>query len=261
MSGEALDRLTAEIAVEEAAARGETLSVSALLDGFDRLARGVRMPPRFDLPEAIARLNLHLFQTEGFGPAGDDYGAPASSLLDQVFARRRGLPILLSVVYLEVARRVGVELDGVGFPGHFLVASRDHEPRFFLDPYHQGRILDRARLRSQLDRLRRRPIGEPEFEQALRPVGAAHIRIRMNNNLKGAHLRADDLEGAIRASVRMLAVAPHLQGEQRELALMRLHQGRREEAVGGLETYLAAWPTAPERADLEALLEDLRASR
>lgn len=261
MDDAGLDRLAAAIAVEEAEARGEPLELEALVRQLDDFARGVRMPPVCPLPEAIARINLHLFDGEGFSPAEEDYGHPESSLLDRVLQRRRGLPILLCVVYMEVARRVGVTLEGVGFPGHFLVSPRDAEPRFFLDPYHRGRVLDTARLRAQLDRLRRRPIGLPELQLALRPVDTRHIQIRMNNNLKGAYLRNDDIDGAIRSSVRMLAVEPHLQGEQRELALMRVHQGRAHEAIDGLQRYLEAFPDAPERADLLALCEELRSSR
>ncbi|MCB9672077.1 MAG: tetratricopeptide repeat protein [Alphaproteobacteria bacterium] len=252
-----LDRVLARIAVEEAAARGEQVDEDALVTELDRLARGVRMPPTCPIHQAVARINLHLFDSCGFGPATDDYGHPSASLLDQVLARKRGLPIVLCLVYMEVGRRCGVELDGVGFPGHFLVSPRRAEPRFFLDPYHQGRVLDVDRLHDQLARLRRRRVRADELESALQPVGEEHIRIRLDNNLKGAYLREDDIDGAIRASARILAVSPHLQGEQRDLALMRVHQGRRDEAIAGLDAYLAAWPDAREADDLRALRDEL----
>lgn len=259
MSSVRLDEVLAAIAVEEAAARGETVVADDLLGALDALAKGVRMPPTWTLTEAVARLNLHLFQTEGFGPAKEDYGQPESSLLDQVLQRRRGLPILMCVLYMEVARRVGVSVDGVGFPGHFLVSPRDGESRFFLDPYHEGRVLDPDRLREQLGRIRNRQVPADELEHVLRPVGPLHIQVRLNNNLKGAFLRQDDIDGAIRATARMLQVAPHLQGEQRDLALMRVHQGRRQEAVDGLLAYLDTFDAAPEREDLETLLAELEA--
>jgi regulator of sirC expression with transglutaminase-like and TPR domain len=252
-----LDEVLVAIAVEEADARGEVLDGASLLEQLDRLARGVRMPAVCPVHEAVARLNLHLFQSEGFAPAVDDYGHPDSSLLDRVLERRRGLPIVLCAVYMEVARRCGVRIDGVGFPGHFIVSPHDAEPRFFLDPYHGGRVLDEDRLRDQLARLRGRRVRDEELAAALRPVPLDHIAIRLNNNLKGAWLRQDDVEGAIRATCRLLAVEPRLAVEQRDLALMRVHAGRRDEAVAGLRDHLAGEPRARGVDALRRLLEEL----
>lgn len=254
-----LDVILADIAVEEAAARGEVIHASDLLAQLDQLARGVRMPPTCSIHEAVARLNLHLFASEGFTAAVDDYGHPDSSLLDRVLERRRALPILLCAVYMEVARRCDVVIDGVGFPGHFLVRPADAQPPFFLDPYHEGRVIDEDRLRDQLARLRSRRVRDEELAAALRPVPLEHIRIRLDNNLKGARLREGDIEGAIRATRRMLEVAPDLPGEQRELAMMRAHQGRVDEAIAGLNTYLVRFPASRQADDTRALIEQLRA--
>lgn len=255
-----LDTHLAAIAVEEAAARGEVVEADELLAQLDQLARGVRMPPTCSVHEAVARLNLHLFDGEGFVAAVEDYGQPESSLLDRVLERRRALPILLCAVYMEVARRCGVSFEGVGFPGHFLIRPASAEPMFYLDPYHRGRVVDEDRLRDQLARVRGRRVRDDELAAALRPVPLEHIRIRVDNNLKGARLRAKDVEGAIRATRRMLEVVPHLPGEQRELAVMRAHVGRVDEAVAGLTSYLAAHPDSRQAADLTALLAELQRS-
>ena len=110
------------------------LDVDEQIARLDDLAAGC---PGRDL-EAVAG---HLFDVLDFRGDTDDYASPANSLLDVVLDRRRGIPITLSVVAIEVGRRVGVPLEGVGMPGHFLVGASDGSDRF-LDPFHQA-LLDR----------------------------------------------------------------------------------------------------------------------
>lgn len=248
-----LDRGMALIAAEE----GDEVDPERLIDELDGFARGVYLPPEAPVHEVVARLNHHLFVVHGFAGDIDDYEAPRNSLLDQVLARRRGLPILLSIVYLEVARRVGASIHGIGFPGHFLVAPRS-EVRFFVDPFHKGRILRESQL---WDRVRHlaggAPVSRATFEQRIAPVNHRTILLRVNHNLKGARLRRGEVEAALRAVERLLILAPDLAEEQRDLGLMLAHLGRRDEGIHALGAYLERWPNAPDRARIERRLEAL----
>lgn len=253
--GSGLDLAVASIAAEEEPTVAPP--VQKMLGALDELSMGVRMPPAAEAPEAVARLNLHLFEQEGFAGDMETYEHPQNSLLHRVLQRRRGLPILLSVVYMEVAHRCGVEFQGIGFPGHFLIAPAVAEKRFYVDPFNTGRILTRDALTDRLTRMSGRRPGPAEVDAALRPVGAGHILVRINNNLKGAHLRRDDIAGAIRAVRRMLAVAPHLPSERRDLALMTAHLGEPARGATELRAYLEASPDAPGATTLAKVAERL----
>jgi Transglutaminase-like superfamily len=135
-------------------------------------------------PDELARACTQLLGvTHGFTGNRDDYDHPDNSMLDIVLSRRRGLPILLSVVYIEVARRAGIPLAGVGLPGHFVVGHFGPDPPLLLDPFAGGQIID-ARV---------------ELE-AVRPWRAHEIAMRMLTNLTVAYQRRGDLGGAIRAA-------------------------------------------------------------
>ena len=122
-------------------------------------------------------------EREGFAGNREDYDHPDNSMLDLVLARRTGLPILLSVVYVEVARRAGITLAGVGLPGHFVVGHFGAEPPILLDPFSGGRIVT------------------PEVRAShVRPWGPREIALRMLNNLVGSYVVRGDLGKAILAA-------------------------------------------------------------
>jgi regulator of sirC expression with transglutaminase-like and TPR domain len=139
-----------------------------------------------ELAGACAQL---LGVTHGFTGDHDNYDHPDNSMLDVVLMRRRGLPILLSVVYLEVARRAGVPLAGVGLPGHFVVGHFGPDPPLLLDPFARGQI-----VHTHVER------------DLIRPWPAHQIAMRMLNNLTAAYQRRGDLGSAIRAAGLRLAL-------------------------------------------------------
>ena len=155
--------------------RGGDVDPAATLAELDRLGAAVREP----VPEALVDL---LFGQEGFGPNRGRFADPANSYLDLVVSRRLGIPITLAVVTIEVARRAGLELHGVGMPGHFLVGTPN--PRMFIDAF-DGRLIDRAGAQSIFRRFESR---QPFDESFLRPTPASQILLRMLNNLRTLHL-------------------------------------------------------------------------
>ncbi len=261
-----LDWALAWMAVEE----GASLPAEAMVAALDAMARHVlRASPAADLDDEgpapglfgppgggdtlaarVARLHYALFETYGFRGAPSEADQPESSLLDHVLTRRRGLPILLSAVYLSVAARVGVPAEGVGFPGHFLVTVQT-EPRIWIDPYHGGRPVPRDALAARLSALEGRPPSPRRLASALAPVGPAYVLARVENNLKGARLRRGDLAGALRATERLLEVAPELVEELRDRGMLRIRLGARAEGRADLVEYLRRWSTAPDRERVE----------
>lgn len=176
------DRLD-EAALLIAAASRPDLDFSPTITALDDLAS--RCPS--SAPDALARW---LFWSEGFQGNTDDYYDPANSWLDQVVARRRGIPITLSVVMIEVGRRLGVALDGIGMPGHFLVGTRD-DPAQIFDPFSGGIRLNatacEARLRAAVGP------GAALHPGYLAPVGPRALLHRMVNNLRQVHLSRNEL--------------------------------------------------------------------
>ena len=214
-----LDECVALIAAEDQDGR----SVPDMLAGLDRLARGVGKGGK--VFESVARLNHRLFVEEGLRGDEEHYDDPRNSFMDRVLERKLGLPILLSVIYLEVARRVDLPMCGVGFPGHFLVSPIDAEPRFFIDAFHGGQVRRVDDLRAGLSRAAGRPVAAWELDQALAPVDNRAILVRINNNLKGSYFRRGDLGSTLRAVDRLLALRPDDTDAQQERAWLRATMG------------------------------------
>jgi len=167
------------------------------LSRLDDLARRV---PAATVPDVVHQL----FRVEGFDGDRDNYYDPANSLLPQVLDRRRGIPITLSVVAIEVGRRMGVELAGVGLPGHFLLTDPNDEDTF-VDAFSGGVVLDRAACRRLFEHLH--GPGAPFVGSYLDPVDARTILTRVLANL--AHIyRSRRSRGALVEVLRLRAAMP-----------------------------------------------------
>jgi regulator of sirC expression with transglutaminase-like and TPR domain len=139
-------------------------------------------------PEAEAAACAHVLgERHGFAGDAERYDDPANSMLDVVLERRRGLPILLSVVYVEVARRAGVALAGVGLPGHYVVGHFGASPALLLDPFAAGA-----------------PVAGEHAPEHVRPWGAHETALRMLNNLVGSYQRRGDVGAALAAAAMRL---------------------------------------------------------
>lgn len=199
-------------------------SVEAELRRLDHLAEGVAAP-------TVEALRDHLFDTAGFEGDRATYGDAANSLLPLVLDRRRGVPITLAVVAMEVGRRCGVGLEGIGMPGHFLVRSRD-EPQRYLDVFDGGRDLDRAGCRRIFEALHE---GAAWDDSYLEPVTPQMVLVRILANLAGAHRRSGDRSGLCWALTLRMALPGASDRERRELAVVLGASGRFVEAADALE--------------------------
>ena len=206
------------------------LDVGAQLDRIDELA--ARCPePTLD---GIRRL---LFQDMGFAGDFDDYSDPRNSFLDQVLDRRRGIPISLSVLMMEVGRRVGVPLEGVGLPGHFLVRHAG-TPGVVIDPFHGGRLLDADQCAELFSTLFGEAATLPaSMLEAARPRA---ILARMLANLKHSYVDRRDPASLIWVSRLRAAIPGVAPKEMAELAQALVNMGRFGEAADALEELAAA---------------------
>lgn len=203
------------------------LEIAGPLAELDRLAETVRG----DTPDDVAAA---LFGEGGFAGNTVDYGDPRNSYLDEVLARRLGIPITLSVVMLEVGRRCGVPMYGVGMPGHFLVqAAGEHHA--WIDPFHGGRRLDEAGCRALYEQLQPGPPFTPEM---LRAVDTRSILSRMLANLQQTLVRREpvSLVWVVRLRLRIPGLLP---GERRQLAGLLGGVGRFLEAATELDAVAA----------------------
>jgi regulator of sirC expression with transglutaminase-like and TPR domain len=206
--------------------------------------------------DRVAVLNELLFDEEGFSGNETRYDDPRNSFLDVVIERRTGIPITLCVVYLEVAARAGFGLiDGVNFPGHFLVRAPTAPSRFWedddllIDPYHRGALLSRH----DCEKLLERQIGSetPLTQDMLAIAGKRDIVIRMLTNLKRLYVRFRSFPQARDVTNLLLELDPVQAVERRDRGLLsyQMHDYRR--ALIDLEAYLQQLAPVPTNVDEE----------
>jgi regulator of sirC expression with transglutaminase-like and TPR domain len=228
------------------------LDVEASLSELAGMAHEARRFVRGDLPACVHGLCRYLFHEMGFRGNRRDYYDPRNSYLNQVLDRRTGIPITLSLVALAVGRGAGLDVVGVGLPGHFVAkAVRDREEQVF-DPFHGGRALSSH----ECEILVRQVTGAPFTVTAaqLQPVTVGALITRLLSNLKAIYLRQGDFVRSVRVLERLCRIVPGDVAQRRDLGLSLYHAGRPGEAIDHLETFLAAGPggdVAPVRAVLE----------
>ena len=210
-------------------------------------------------PLKMHAINRHLFEELGYAGNTTEYYDPRNSYLNEVFERRLGNPLTLALVQIEVARRLGVPLVGVSFPGHFLVRLPvGDDGVLVMDPFNRGRPLDVDELR---DRARPHLGGSPPDDNALTrildPASDRAMLVRLLRNLHGVYTEQDDWPRAARSADRILQLQPDHPEALRDRALAYLKMGHRHGARQDLERYLRRNPDAPERATLRERLVEL----
>jgi len=219
------------------------LSIDAEIARLDALAARSAAAATGDAQKALERLLAFLFEDEGFRGNAAEYYDPRNSCLNDVLDRKLGIPITLSVLTMEVGRRVGIEVDGVSLPGHFIVSANLGARRIFLDPFNGGAVLTPAQAAEVASRAVGRPVKLEEGHWA--PCGKRPILVRMLRNLKGIYARREDWEralGAIQPSVH--APLGTLGGDVAKAALAGLDP-RKETVVycaGGVRSLKALGP-------------------
>jgi regulator of sirC expression with transglutaminase-like and TPR domain len=245
-----------------------SLDVSATLSRIDAmglevaqiLKKGVNISPR--PTQIIEKINDYLFTMQKFKPNAEDYYNPLNSYLNVVIERKRGIPITLCIIYMNIARAVNFKMYPVNFPGHFLVKHilEDNSGEIIVDPFNGGRIMDDYSLKTLLDQAypqQNIPLTHSLVEKAT----AAHMVTRMLNNLKGSYYEAQDMDRYNIANEMVLAIDWYNPDAVRDKGIILLKNGDSSEALKVLNTYLEINPEAEDADDVLDIIRQIRSGR
>lgn len=243
------------------------LDVQSVLAETDQLAARLKQRIAADAPSVhrLRLLNRYFFHELGFGGNLNDYYDPGNSYLHQVLATRRGIPISLAVLYVELANQVGLRARGVSFPGHFLVKLRvqggQQSGEVVIDPLN-GQSLSREQLDEMLQPYKRQHGLVDDYDVPLglflQAAPAREVIARMLRNLKEIHRSAGDWPRLLAVQERLVILLPDAAEERRDRGLARAELGCHEDAAADLAHYLAQRPEARDRGPLKARLAQLR---
>jgi regulator of sirC expression with transglutaminase-like and TPR domain len=243
------------------------LDVDRYLGEIERMAlrlRG-RMPQSGGAEERVVALNQFLFEDLGYWGNTDKYYDPRNSYLNEVIDRKIGAPITLSILYMEVGRRIGLPLEGVSFPGHFLVRLRLRGGTLVLDPFSGAAPQSEAELRQRLQRVipaaaaANVPVAELPLDQFLEPATNRQILSRLLRNLKGIYREADKPERMLEVLNRMLVVSPDASAELRDRGYVYQRLECWRPALKDLTDYVEREPDAPDLYDVRVKVMELSA--
>ena len=241
------------------------LDVEGYVGEFERLALRLRarLPRTAGAEDKVIALNQFLFDDLGFTGNTDHYYDPRNSYLNEVMDRRTGIPITLAVMYMELGRKIGLPLEGVSFPGHFLVRFRMRGGMLVLDPFSGGEPQAERELR---DRLRRVvpegatggiPLKELPLDQFLEPATNRQILARLLRNLKGIYREADKPERMLEVLNRALVVSPDATSDLRDRGFVYQRLECYRAALKDLSDYAAREPDAADMDDVRANVIEL----
>jgi regulator of sirC expression with transglutaminase-like and TPR domain len=249
-----LDRAALAIGLEEYPA----LDVGAYLCRLDTLAMRTEVLAGEDRSAGNLLECLHevLFVQEALRGNTEDYYDPRNSFLNEVLDRRQGVPISLSVICIEVARRVSLTLEGVGFPGHFFVRCMAEGREIFVDPFNNGRVLSITDCQELLDRIYGGAVAvQPAY---LSPMEKKAVITRMLYNLKGIYYQREEHQKALSVVDRILMLNPGTPSEIRDRGLLYMQTSLFSKALADLEFYLQCTHSPEDVSYIQAHIKTLR---
>ncbi len=215
--------------------------------------------------ERVIALNEFLYEDLGYWGNTDDYYDPRNSYLNEVIDRKTGIPITLAILYMEIGRRIGLPLEGVSFPGHFLVRLRLRGGVLIFDPFSGGAPQSEPELRQRLQRVIPEgvaadvSVAELPLEQFLEPASNRQILARVLRNLKGIYRESDKPERLLQVLNRMLVVSPDAAAELRDRGFVYQRLECWRPALQDLTDYLQRDPEAADLDVVRAALVELSA--
>ena len=239
------------------------VDAQSVIGEIDRLAARLQARLPADAPplRRLRALNQYFFVELGFAGNVNNYYDRRNSYLHEVLATRRGIPITLALLFIEMAGQLGLDATGVCFPGHFLIKLRMPQGEVVIDPVN-GRSLSRDELDERLAPYRARHGLEGEFETPLglflQAAPPRDVLARLLFNLKEIHRTAEDWVRLLAVQQRLVLLLPDAAEEQRDRGLAWAELGRPAEAADDLAAYLAARPMADDAAALRERLAELR---
>ena len=240
------------------AAEGHPALDAAAIDGrLEALVTAARVaaPAGSPVPARAERLTRWLFEEQGFHGDVEAYGDLRNSYLPDVLDRRLGIPVTLSVLWMTLAKRLGMSVSGVGLPLHFVARCEGEDGPLYVDAFH-GNVLDREGCRRLVARAAGREVLLPD--RAFQPLRPGEVLTRILRNLRASHERSGNLFGALASIDRTLHLTPLDPAGWRERALLLARLSRPAAAARSLSRSLALDPAAPDRAALEGLRRRLQ---
>lgn len=255
-----------EAAISIAQDETPELDVESVLADVDALALRLknRLAPDAPVLHRLRSLNRYFFEELGFAGNVNDYHDPANSYLPQVLARRRGIPITLALLYIEIATQVGLRAEGVSFPGHFLVKLRLPQGEVVIDPF-TGQSLSRGDLEERLDLVRQAGAMRAAFDMPLgmwlQAAGPRDIIARMLRNLQQIHQGRGDARRLLAVLDRQVVLEPREWDTYRLRGDVLEGLGRSEEAAFDWGLYLDHTPNAVDADALQRRILAVRSQR
>lgn len=232
------------------------LSPGHSLRRLDELAAASDVARVQDPLKALHRLREFLFEEEGFKGNADDYYDPRNSCLNDVLERRLGIPITLSLVVMEVGRRVGLDIVGVGLPGHFVVRTQVGTEPVLLDPFDSGAVVTHEQAAALVARALGRQVALTDAHFA--PIGKRQILARMLMNLRGIYCRREEWDKALAIFDRLLVLDEQSAAHRRDRGTVLVKLGQLHRGAADWERYLQARPEAKDAADVRQQLRRIR---
>ncbi len=233
------------------------LDIPDTIKRIDGLAETLkrRLPADFSTTHRLLALNNYLFRELGFSGDAENYYDPRNSFLNDVLMRKTGIPITLSILYIEIGTRLGLKLKGVSFPGHFLVKIRVTGGDLVLDPYDRGRSLSEEDLRERLARFTGEQAAQSlPLEEFLESASPRDILARLLRNLKAIYLEAKDLDRALTVMNRLVILLPGVPEERRDRGLAYAQMECPRAAAEDLGYYASERPLAEDAEKIAAQL-------
>jgi regulator of sirC expression with transglutaminase-like and TPR domain len=243
------------------------LDVERYIGEIERMATRLRarLAPSAAGEERVVALNQLLYEELGYWGNTQDYYDPRNSYLNEVIDRRTGMPITMSILYMELGRRIGLPVEGVSFPGHFLVRVRLRGGMLVLDPFSGGAPQSEDELRSRVKRVipdgvaDDLPASELPLDQFLEPATNRQILARVLRNLKGIYRKANKPERMLDVLNRMLLVTPDASAELRDRGYVYQRLECYRAAFKDLTDYAEREPDAPDLDEVRSKLMELSA--
>jgi regulator of sirC expression with transglutaminase-like and TPR domain len=208
--------------------------------------------------EPLSRINTlsdYLFNEVGFRGNQEDYYDPRNSYFNQVLERRLGIPITLSLLCIEVGKRLDIPLMAIGMPGHLLVRHRD-EPGLFIDPFYGGILLSEKECAQRLREIAGANLSWDSHYLA--PISNREFIARMLRNLKGIYLQRQDFQSALPIMDRLVAIQPEAMHERRDRGMVQYQLGQYREALEDLQWYLASGAADQDSRRVERLVAQIQ---
>lgn len=243
------------------------LDVERYMDEIERMASRLRarLPQNCGAEERVVALNQFLYDDLGYWGNTEDYYDPRNSYLNEVIERKTGIPITMSILYMELGRRIGLPLEGVSFPGHFLVRLPLRGGMLVLDPFAGGAPQSEDELRSRVKRVipdgvaDDLPAAELPLDQFLEPATNRQILSRVLRNLKAIYRDTDKPERMLDVLNRMLLVTPDASAELRDRGYIYQRLECYRAALKDLSDYAEREPDSPDLDEVRSRLMELTA--